>query len=150
MSTAVGRWAAATDTGVGRARAMLDLLPPSETGHGLAVPFPFKDRTGYQAGRDNKQINAAIERAPIVTVPLAGLYAIQHSIRESKVLYHLEHPRSPGALHPDAGTPVDRPIVVQAGGVRYIHDGHHRLSADKLRGMQSAKVRLVDLDKEQT
>lgn len=141
-------WAQAVDTGVSRAKLLADMLPPSETGHGSAVPFPFLDRKGYQAGRTNKEINAAIHEAPKTIVPLEGLHAIQHSVKPEKLRYHLEHPRASGVFHPDAGTPVDLPVIIQANGIKYIHDGHHRLTVDKLRGMKSARVRLVDFDKE--
>lgn len=42
-----------------------------------------------------------------------------------------------------AGLPGDRPYVVEADGTRYVWDGHHRLTADQLRGVDKVKVYYV-------
>jgi hypothetical protein len=144
----VGRWARATDTGVGRALAAIEHMPTSSTGKGLAVPYPFRDRAPLKAAVSNREMNSLIASAPKRTIPLEGLHAIQHSVSAEKLREHLLHPIEPGATHPKTGTPVDLPIVVQHEGIRSIWDGHHRLVAAKLRGASSAKVRFVDLDSE--
>jgi len=127
----------------------LDGLPESATGHGRAVPFPFIDRETVRHGFTNSEINRAIESAPCVTTPIRGLYAIQHSVRESRVAEYIQYPQlvEPGATNPRTGVPVDRPIVLQRDGRRVIWDGHHRAVAAKLRGERSVCCRLVDLDK---
>lgn len=139
-------WARAADTGVSRALVKVDLLPQSETGHGLAVPFPFLDRSAIKGRHSNREINAAITAAPKVSVPLDGLHAIQHSVKRAKLVDHLSRPSEPGTLNPETRTPVDLPIVIQQDGVRYIWDGHHRATVAKLRGLQSVRARLVDFD----
>jgi hypothetical protein len=132
-----------------RAKRHLAALPESSTGHGAAVPFPVADRKKYRAGHDNKTVNAAIAKAPVERVPLAGLHAIQHSVKPERVLQYLEDPHQAalGQKHPRAGTPTDYPIVVQQGGERYVHDGHHRATAQWLLGKRTVEARLVDLDK---
>jgi hypothetical protein len=121
-------------------------MPESETGKGKAVPFPYRDKGAYKASHTNKEINAAIKGASVEQVPLAGLHAIQHSVRADQVAWCIRHPRGVrgGARGPHGG-PVDLPIVVEFEGVRYIHDGHHRLVALRLEGVRSARVRLVRL-----
>ena len=132
-----------------RDRALVELgrLPDSETGHGAAVPFPFVDRGTYHQGLGNKEINRAIREAPVAEVPLDGLKAIQHSVKKDRVAQYIENPHimKPGELNPESKTPIDYPVVMERDGVRYIHDGHHRLTAEKLQGKQVGKVRLVKL-----
>ena len=38
------------------------------------------------------------------------------------------------------------PLVVKSNGIRYIQDGHHRLTQELLKGNKSARVRYIDLD----
>lgn len=142
----LARWVMAASPSVARAKLLAELLPPSPTGRGAEVPFPYADRSAYESLHSNHEINAAIEAAPKVIVPIKGLRAIQHSVKVPKLVEHLTRPREPGARHPDAGTPTDLPIVVQQGGVRYLHDGHHRATAALLMGRKSIRVRLVNFD----
>lgn len=136
------------------ARAMdaLARLPESETKHGSAVAWPFADRKEYQEHFDNKTINRAIRKAPVVRVPIGpgDLHSIQHSVKPKRVAQYIEDPglRPPGDLHPKAKTPTDHPVVVEYGGKRYLHDGNHRLTAMLLRGKKEADVRLVKLGEE--
>jgi hypothetical protein len=132
---------------VDTASERLGKLPVSETRHGAAVPFPYRDRGAYKAGHTNKEINRRIQTAPVERVPLRGLHAIQHSVKPRRVEQYIRDPelRGHGDKHPGAGTPTDYPIVIQQDGVRYIHDGHHRLTAKELEGKGYARVRLVHL-----
>lgn len=131
-----------------RAEKALAKLPESVTKHGVAVPFPYADREEYKAGHTNREINKAIQRAPVVSVPLRGIYSIQHSVKSDRVKQYLEEPhlRPPAELHPKAHTPVDFPIVIQCGGKRFLHDGNHRCAAAWLSGDKQVNARLVKLD----
>ena len=88
--------------------------------------------------------------APIALVRLDQLTAIQGSINRERLGQHLANPKlnAEGTRAPGHGMLIDRPVVVKVGGTFYIHDGHHRLTAQALRGLSTAKVRLIDLDAE--
>jgi hypothetical protein len=130
------------------AEQRLARMPESSTGHGVAVPFPYTDRAAYKDKHSNEEINRRIHSAPVVRVPLRGLHAIQHSVKYGRVLEYLrgEVGDRKGEVNPKSKTPVDHPIVIQQGGKRYLHDGHHRATAALLRGKTSIKARLVDFD----
>jgi hypothetical protein len=130
-----------------RALKRLGKLPVSETGKGAAVPLPYADRANYKKDFTNKQINAAIRHARVETVPIAGLHAIQHSVKADRVAQYIRDPdlRPPGDLHPRAGTPVDHPVEIQYKGKRYLHDGHHRTTAAILEGKKRIQARVARL-----
>lgn len=130
----------------------LERLP--KVRHGVQPPAPLVvgDKSTYheacaKAGNAG-HLSPDIKAAPIVEVPLAGIHTIQSSVNPDRVLQYL---RNPGLTPPDAvgkhGGPVGFPIVVKAGGVRYHHDGLHRMVAAILRGERTIKARFVDLDK---
>lgn len=124
--------------------------PLSETGHGVAVPMPFVDRSFYQKDFDTRTINHAIEKAPIKKVPIGELSAIQHSVKAPRVLQYLRDPDRTGAQlgdkHPKANTPIDHPVVIKYKGKKLLHDGHHRTTAHALMGDKDIEARVVDLD----
>ena len=125
-------------------------LPPSATGNGAAVPFPFRDRQAYKAEHTNAEIKAAIRKAPVQRIPLddARLYSIQHSVKPARVAQYIGDPHlADGRVNPTSKTPADLPIVVEHGNDRYVHDGNHRLTAAVLEGHKTAMVRLVKLSK---
>ncbi len=140
------KWAQNEDPMKDVAKRRLDLLPDSVTNHGLRVPLPFTDRVYYKQDFTDAQINNAIRQAPIKTVPIKGLRAIQHSVQRDRVRQYIDNPNLAEGKRSDADTPADFPVVIQYRGDRYIHDGHHRIVADKLQGIKSAAVRLVKLD----
>jgi hypothetical protein len=141
-------WVSHATDGVGAALRKLGKLPPSDNGKGATVPFPYRDKTNYKSKHPPGAIRDAIRDAPIKRVDLAGLHAIQQSIQTSVVWKYLEDPdAASGRVNARTKTPSDLPIVVQQDGVRYIHDGHHRLTAEKLRGATTARVRFIDFDK---
>jgi hypothetical protein len=147
--SALSTWAYARDPKVGKAKLRAVAMPESPTKHGKLVPFPYKDaKQTYLKDFSNKEINSAIESAPIRRVPLKGIHAIQHSVKAGCIEDYLSHPNivPPGQRHPEHRGKVDKPIVVQYKGVRYLHDGHHRLTADHLLGKTHADVRFADLD----
>jgi hypothetical protein len=141
-------WASKNDPRVARAKATLATVPVASSKHGASLPWEFVDREAYKENHDDAEINAAIKKAPIVEVRLDELHSIQHSVKAPKVAYYLDHQDMPkaGTLHPKAGTPIDLPVIIEQDGIKYIHDGHHRLMAQWLLGESRAEVRLVDFD----
>lgn len=146
---ALSKWAYARDPAVGKAKLRAVAMPESPTKHGKLVPFPYKDaKQTYLKDFSNKEINAAIESAPIRRVALKGLHAIQHSVKVQRLEDYIAHPDiiPPGQRHPSHRGKIDEPIVVQYKRVRYIHDGHHRLTAEMLKGATHDDVRFANLD----
>lgn len=145
-------WAMPAGGTLPQALAKLRELPHAE--HGVRPPPPLvvgsKDayhaacaRAGYPG-----HLAPEIKAAPIVAVDVRGLHTIQQSVKADRVAQYL---RNPALTPPDArsekhGGPVGYPIVVKVGGVRWIHDGHHRLTAMVLRGEAKIRARFVDLD----
>ena len=101
-----------------RATQALASLPESETGKGAAVPFPYADRETYEGGLNNRQLNRAIRKAPVVKIPLTGIYSIQHSVQPERVQQYIDEPdmMAPGTLNPKSKTPIDYPVVVEKEG----------------------------------
>lgn len=112
--------------------------------------FPTVDRAMYLQAIKGQSIPQKSLTAPIALVRLDQLVAIQGSINRERLGQHLANPKmnAEGARAPGHGMLIDRPVVVKIGGTFYIHDGHHRLTAQALRGLSTAKVRLIDLDAE--
>lgn len=129
------------------AMAHLAELPISETKHGVAVPFPFRDRNEFKQYHSNRELNRRISVAPVVELPMEGLNAIQHSVKPKTVAWYVRNPdREIGRTHPKTGIPNDLPIVIQQAGIRYLFDGHHRATAAYLRGDKQLQVRFVNFD----
>ena len=112
--------------------------------------FPVADREQYLAAIKGINVAAKTLHAPIAKVRLDQLVGIQGTINRERLGQHLANPKMnpEGTRAPGHGMLIDRPVVVKVGGTFYIHDGHHRLTAQALRGLDTAKVRLVDLDAE--
>lgn len=129
----------------------LESLPPVK--HGVTPPSPLvvgdKDRYHEACVRAGYPGHLApeIKDAPIQSVPLTGVRTIQRSVNPERVLQYLRDPSTKPVARNGHNGPVDVPIVVQAGGVRWLHDGHHRCAAAILRGEPSVRARFVDLDK---
>jgi hypothetical protein len=130
-------------------------------GPNVATPLRFVDRKAYEALIGNRELNALIEAAPILQVPVASLVAIQHTINAERVAQYIQklNLRRRGMRDPVHGGLIDLPIVVHlgdaigysggvVGGTNYLHDGHHRVCAAKLLGARLETVRYVDLDQE--
>lgn len=142
-------WARPTEELTPQERA--SRLAPGMSAGTSKVPFPVVDRDAYLAmTKAAGSIAAKTHAAPIALVNLSDLHAIQHTINDERLGQHLESPDlvAPGTRGSGHGGLVDKPVVVRKDGQLYIHDGHHRLTAAKLRGQDTAKVRLVDLDGE--
>lgn len=127
-----------------------DYLQPGEVDGTAKHAFPVADRSSYLQAIKGQNIAAKSLHAPIALVRLDQLVAIQGSINRERLGQHLANPKMnpEGTRAPGHGMLIDRPVVVKVGGSFYIHDGHHRLTAQALRGLSTAKVRLIDLDAE--
>lgn len=128
--------------------AKVALLAPGSSLGTVRHPFKIIPREEYLTKVRGRGIYRLAEKAPTVDVPLDELHGIQRSINTERLMAHLRDPGmvAKGQRAPGHGGLVDKPLVVKVDGKLFIHDGHHRLSAAKLRGVDTAKVRLVDLD----
>lgn len=72
-----------------------------------------------------------------VVVPIRRLYATQHSVNEDFAAVKDRY--LPNDYH-------ERPAVVRYQGGLYITDGHHRITAQAIKGHEYIAVRLFDLD----
>jgi hypothetical protein len=141
-------WAKA-GTGDADHSALLSKLQPGERKGTSKVPFPVADRDSYVASvKQHGSVAAKTHGAPIALVNLKDLHAIQKTVNDERLQQHLSDPDmvQPGTRGTGHGGLVDKPVVVKKDEQLYIHDGHHRLTAASLRGQETAKVRLVDLD----
>jgi hypothetical protein len=148
MGDGLASWAHARHPGRVEAKEKIERAPLSETTHGKAVPFPYADKSAYKNDFTNSEINQAIESAPKKAVPIAGLHAIQHSVKAEKVKEYIDHPNAipEGQRHPTHRGVIDTPIIINYKGKRYIHDGHHRTVGEMLLGKKDIMARYVDLD----
>lgn len=142
-----------------KAWAQNEFAPPEERAgnlrsglvDGTAVhDFPVTDRALYLQQIQGANIPAKSHTAPIALVRLDQLTAIQETVNRERLGQHLANPKMnpEGARSSGHGMLIDRPVVVKVNGTFFIHDGHHRLTAQALRGLSTAKVRLIDLDAE--
>lgn len=115
-----------------------------------SIPVPFDstdDRENiYTKVLPRPAFISAVDKAPVKKIPIDGLVATQPTVAEKGVEGYMRGEKASPGRRNDVGLLTDKPLVVQRDGVRYIHDGHHRLTADKLEGKQEAEVRLLDLD----
>lgn len=126
-----------------------DRLPSSDRHEGAAEhPFAIVDRKEYRrvVGLTNARFNRRIDKSPEREQPIGGLVAIQHTVLAERVDEYVAEPARDDRKESPVSTTL--PIVVRVGGVRYIHDGTHRLTAAHLRGEEKARVRYLDLDGE--
>ncbi len=132
-------------------REALELLRAMPGPENVACPFRYQPREAYEHGLTNERINAAIDAASLVEIPLRGLVCGQHTVSREIVEQYLLAPgsmRRRGQLSrpiSQGGWPIDYPIVCERGGIRYIHDGTHRCTATLLLGARSVEARLAIL-----
>ena len=126
------------------------MLPPGSSPGTVRHPFKVIPREEYLAKVRGKGIYRLAEKAPIVDVPLDQLNGIQRTINVERLMAHLKDPNmiAKGQRAPGHGGLIDKPLIVKVGGQLFTHDGHHRTAAAKLRGLDTIKARLVDLDGE--
>lgn len=144
----IAAWAHKHDPAIEMAERKVSSLPLSKTGNGKRVPFPYASRIAYKEDFTNQEINQAIENAPVKLIRIAGLHAIQHSVKDDRVNEYVKHPELvlEGQRHPRHKGLVDLPIVIQYQGMRFIHDGHHRTTAAWALGESKIEARFVNLD----
>lgn len=142
-------WAMRHGGDVQEALKKMGKMPLSQTGHGLAVPFPYVDKnTQYRAHVPPQVVEHAIANAPIGRVRLDEIHAIQHSVKPQVLTQYIEQPDAiPAGTTGPHGGPIDLPIVVRWRGRLLLHDGHHRATAAHLRGEKEIAARCVDMDK---
>lgn len=129
-----------------KAKAALAQLPPWKKGR-VRTPFPVGDRETYKGPFSDHDVRKAIEAAPIKTVDLKNVVGIQHSVIPERVAFYIDHPNViPEGARGEHGGLIDKPIIVHQGGTTFAYDGHHRLTAEYLRGKKKAVVRYADLD----
>ena len=111
-------------------------------------PFPMAERAVYLAAIRGKGVADRTHTAPVGRIRLDALKGIQLTVNRERLAQHMRDPElvPAGQRAPGHGMRVDLPVVVRVGGHYCIHDGHHRLSAARLRGETSARVRFIDLD----
>lgn len=150
MPASTTRWLDRTSRATRSPQQALALLRSWPGGPNVATPLRFVDRKVYEDRIGNRELNALIDAAPVEQVPVASLVAIQHTINAERVAQYVQkiNLRRRGTRDPRHGGLIDLPIVVRIGGTNYLHDGHHRVTADKLLGARLVTVRYVDLDQE--
>jgi hypothetical protein len=151
VSNGLSEWSGRRGPDVRQAMIRLESLPQAR--HGVRPPPPLvvdqKDRYHQACARagNGGHLSPEIKRAPIEVVQLDGVHTIQGSVNPTRVLQYLRDPElTPRDAVGPHGGPVGYPIVVRAGGIRWLHDGHHRVVANLLRGERSIRARYLDLD----
>src|SRR5574337_130027 len=111
-------------------------MPPGHKQGTVKHPFPAVDHDEYlNYIKEDGSIAKRTLTAPIANVRLDQLTGIQGSVNPERLAQHLENPRMypAGTRATGHGGLIDRPVVVKKGGQMFIHDGHHRLTAQSLR-----------------
>jgi hypothetical protein len=144
----LGRW---VDSQVSRSpREALELLRAMPGPENVACPFRYAPRSTYEDGLSTHDINHALDIAPLVDVPLAGLVCGQHTVSRKIVEQYLLDPkaRRPRAGQRDRrhGGLIDYPLFCRRNGTTFIHDGTHRSTATLLMGARLVRGYLADLD----
>lgn len=93
-----------------------------------------------------EQLRRMTRNAPVVWISLGKLTATQPEVGREDVRPHVTNRRLVPVGATRGSGLIDLPVVVRYRDVYYIRDGHHRLTAARLRGESRARVRLVDLD----
>ena len=124
------------------AEKRLDVIRPVP-GRSDLIPTGMPRASKHRYGNRVTQLQR--EMATIREVPIADLHAVQRGVSRRKVRQLLRHPEA-FDLHghtTDHGILDDLPIVVHYGAKLYLHDGHHRVVAQRLLGADRVKARVV-------
>jgi hypothetical protein len=123
-------------------------MEPSGTAGAVRVPFPVASRSSYLSKIKGKGIFEKAEKTTPTDVPLDQLHAIQRTVNVEQLTNYANDPGrvKPGTRAPGHGGLIDKPVVVKVDGKMHIHDGHHRLAAQMMKGATHAKARVIDLD----
>ncbi len=141
----LGKWVERKDPKIERAMDRIASLPDAAKRGRVDVPFPWADDAGRKAAFTNQQVKAAIEAAPIESVPLAKLRSAQRSVDPLQVAAYVLHPGDKPRRAP-SGVPVDVPIAVLYEGRLVLIDGNHRSTARWALGHKTVRARVADLD----
>ncbi len=129
-------------------QSALDELAASRPIPGRAWLIPTGLRRASKHDYGNRVTQSMRERASVRDVPIANLHAIQSGVSSAKLRGLIHHPEvfdRPG--HKTAGgLDDDLPIVVDYRGKIYLHDGHHRVVAQRMLGRDVVKARVVKID----
>lgn len=84
-------------------------------------------------------------KAKIERIPANKLIPTQPGVRSAKLREMIKGPGSSGWSETPGGLKIsDHPVVVRHQGKNYIFDGHHRIIADSVRGVDP-EVRVVEV-----
>ena len=121
------------------------MLLPGATEGTRVIPMPQIARDEYRAKVRGKGIAAKSADAPIEDVAIRSLVATQKHVNTERLIDHATNPSliPQGARASGAGGLIDLPTVVEIDGKKFIHDGHHRSMAAKLRGEDTIKARVI-------
>lgn len=137
----------ATRTIENPAAVRMAAMTPGTVQGTMQVPFPTVGRETYLSKIKGAGIFKRAEDAPVERVPLKELNGIQQTVNSERLAGYVENPKvKAGTRAPGHGGLIDKPVVVRVGGKLYIHDGHHRAAAAKIRGDIDISSRVVDLD----
>lgn len=123
-------------------------LMPGQRDGTVRVPFPTVPHDEYKQAIQGKGIPKRALEAPTQIVPLNSLTGIQRTVNSERLSGYLAGDVKSEGRAPHSGMPKDLPVVVKMNGKLFLHDGHHRATAALLKGADSIRARVVDLDKE--
>lgn len=128
-----------------------ELADGNEIDHGWkSVPHDARPYLQSHGGPlSHRQLADLSHGAPVEQVRLSKLVATQDDVGLKEVERYVEDPDAKakkGIINATSGALVDMPIVVDWHGKQYIHDGHHRLFAQRLMGAKEAGARVIDAD----
>lgn len=141
----VKAWAQAYSGGRDVEARKAQLMPGQRDGT-VRVPFATMPHDEYKAAIKGKGIPARAAEAPIQIVSLSALTGIQRTVNTERLGDYVSGAAKSEGRAVHTGMPKDLPVVVKLGGKMYIHDGHHRATAALLKGADSIRARVVDLD----
>jgi len=126
------------DRTVDQALDILKRLPEADKPGEVAVTMPVEEKPPYTP------VAADLQGAKPKTVKLRKLIATRDTVKRNRVEHYIKNPDEAGSLWKvGGGLPLDKPYVVKSGGQLYIHDGHHRLMARQLLGVDKTEVYLI-------
>ncbi len=107
------------------------------------MPIPTGSDEVYR-GVPHDEMHRLIAAAPVNQVAIANLISNgQRSVDRHRLKHFIRNPGDDGARHGKAET--QNPIVVRRGDAHVLFDGHHRVTANYLRGETHVEARVVDL-----
>lgn len=111
-------------------------------------PFKLASREDYLRQVRGAGIFKRAEEAKIQDVPLKEIWGLQRHVNVERLQAHYDNPSliPLGTRSSGHGGLTDMPTFTKVGGKLYVHDGHHRAAAAHLKGAQSIRARVVDLD----